>query len=512
MRPTLAPARLAGTLLLASGFACLGLGGGPAGASPRLGTGPRIGSSVSVNFTAAAAAPVVQITEDEPTAQFHPEGEGEYGYTYVTANPAAATALAAVVWPGAAAGNAGTLVSLLGGPDSLSALNDPVQASATTGTSQTHSSITTPAGTAMTASVEPASPSDVHSAASSSLAGGGLGGAGSVGSSTSTSGIDFASSTSNLTLTAQSKVTDVDLNGVVKVASVTSSATAQSIQGGTPKLVGATSFHDMTIGGQQVYVDGSGVHVGAPGAPAGPAGVDAVDAALAAAGMEVYFTAPHTITVGGTAYYYAASVLFYWAPPNDPSHNSFTMSLGGAAVSLTNSSMADGFGDLSGNAIGLDSGPSTGGGPAGAGLGSTTSPGTSTAGSAAVPPATAPPVAAPAGATGLPGPAAAPAGGATLSLPASPSAAASSAGGRGGAALDVATRLPGGIGVGWVVLAAIAALAGAGLTTRVPALLTRQAAGACPRARNPRSRSGREPRSHFGREPRSPFGREKERP
>lgn len=465
---TTRPVRLASSALLGAGaLALLGAGGGPAGAAPRL------AAEVSVNFTAAATAPVMQITEDEPNAQFHPEGDGDYGYTLVTANPGLANATAAVVWPGSAAANAGTLAALLGAPSSLSALNDPVQASASTGSNHTSSSITAPTGSTMSASVAPTGPTDQHATATSQLGGGGLGSEGSVGSSDSTSTIDYDSSTGDLTLTAQSQASHVDVGGVVSIGSVTSSASATSSGGQTPTMVGATNFHDMTIAGQEAFVDGSGVHVGAPGAPAGPAAIDSVDAALASAGMEVYFTAPHTITVGGVSYYYAASVLFFWAPPGDTSHNSFTMSLGGAAVSATASPEGD-FSSL------FDT---TGSG------GSTTASGGGSAPVAAVTPA----ASSPSGPTGS-AVAAAPSlpvtGGAapTLSLPASPAAAAEATVGHPEASVvPVDARLPGGIGVGWWILAALAAVAGAGLTTRVPGLLQRQAAATCPHARHPRS-------------------------
>lgn len=463
--------RLPGAVLLAGTFGCLGAG------APHAGAASLLPSAAQVNFTAAAAAPVMQVTEDEPTSQFHPEGEGEYGYTLATANPSAASALAAVAWPGSAAGNAGTLVEVLGGPSSLSALNDPVQASASTGTSRTHSSISAPSGSTMTASVDPTGPTDEHATATSAMAGGGLGPAGTTGESKSNSTIDFDSGTAVLSVMSDSTAADMDIAGVVRIGSVTSSASARAVNGGTPKLSGSTDFHDMSIAGQAAYLDGSGVHIGAPGAPAGPAAVESVDAALASAGMEVYFTAPHTITVGGTAYYYAASVLFYWAPPGDPSHNSFTLSLGGSAVSVSDSAEpAFGLG-------GIALGPSGGGG-----AGGETAPALAPAGSAATP----------GGATGVTAPALAAAGssnptagGATLSLPASPSAAADgTTGGSAGSPLAAATRLPGGVGAGWWVLVGLAALAGAALTTRIPALLQRQSAAACPRAARP-ARPGR---------------------
>jgi hypothetical protein len=429
--------------------------------------------SVDVNYTAAAMAPVLQATEDEPTAQFHPEGEGDFGYSMVTASPSGDSALASVMWPGAAAGNAGTLAVILGGPSSLTALNDPVQASASSGTGNTSQSTTTPAGTRMDASVQPSGPNDQHASADSVLAGGGLGSAGTIGSSSSATTIDFDSSTGALDVTATSSAHDLSVDGIVRIGSFRSSASAVSTAGATPRLTGATAFTDMTIAGQSVYVDGTGPHVGSPGQPAGPAEIDAVDAALSSAGMEVYFSAPHTIAVGGVAYYYAASVVFFWAPPGDAQHNSFTLTLGGAAVSVTDSASSFSTG------LSFGGGPVTGSGTTPAQTSAAVATAPSTAGPSSPSLAGVPSVA---GATGS-------SGGATLALPASPSAGVASA--APGGAEPAAASLPGGVGAGWFVLAAVAALAGAALTTRVPRLLTRQAAAACPNASRTASSSGR---------------------
>lgn len=460
--------RLAGAAGLGLAAALTWTGSAAAAAPAALGRSAAAGP-VSISYTAAAAAPIMQITEDEPTAQFHPEGEGDYGYTLVTANPSAATALAAVAWPGAAAGNAGTLVAVLGGP-TVNALNDPVQASAATGTSTTSSSVGGAPGTEMSASVRPTAPGDQHATATSMLAGGGLGAAGSVGSSSSTATIDFASASSTLTVTAHSSASDIGIDGVVSVGSVTSSAAAVSVGGAPPQLSGATDFHDMTVAGQSAYVDGSGVHLGAPGAPAGPAEVAAVDAALQQAGMEIYFTQPHTITVGGTAYYYAASVLVYWAPPDDPSDNSLTMTLGGSGVSLTDAATPGFATSATGPAVTATPAPSPASPSPSPAAGTPAVGGAAAVGTVGADGGTDAPVAGP------------PAGSTSLSLPASPSAAAPNATVE---AEPAGLRLPGGVSPGWLVLAVAIGLAGGGLGMRVPALLERRAASVCPRQKHP---------------------------
>src|SRR5947199_9826728 len=80
---------------------------------------------VTFQFQAAAQAPVAQITEDEPGATFHPEGEGEYNYAEADLSAAGGHALGTPFWPGSAAGNAGTLAQVLGAPDAASVLNYP---------------------------------------------------------------------------------------------------------------------------------------------------------------------------------------------------------------------------------------------------------------------------------------------------------------------------------------------------------------------------------------------------
>jgi hypothetical protein len=449
-------------------------GAGPAGAAPD--------QTDFVTYTAAAAAPVLQITEDEPTSQFHPEGEGDYGYTLVTADPGADTALAAVAWPGSTVGNAGTLAEVLGAPSSASALNDPVQASASSGTSQTEKSLTAPSGTTMTASVKPSAAGGQHATATTELAGGGLGAAGSAGSSSSTSTIDYNPGSATLTVSATCSGTGIDIDNLVRIGSFTSSATATSVDGASPALQGATTFGTMTIAGQSAYLDGSGVHLGSPKAPAGAAVVQTVDTALAASGMEVYFTAPHTITVGGTAYYYAASVLFYWVPPGDPSHNSLTETLGGSGVSMASSASAFNLPPST-----TPGAVTTGGSP------SATSPtpatvSTGSDGSTPIPTGSGvlPSLAGTSGGASTTG------GGTTLSLPAAPSTALETTGRQ--AALPAAVRLPGGVGAWWIALALAAALLGAGLTTRVPGLLDRRAASVCPREVRPTAKNPKEGR------------------
>jgi len=197
---------------------------------------------------------------------------------------------------------------------------------------------------------------------------------------------------------------------------------------------------DLTVGGQKAYVDGSGVHMGEPGKPAGSAVVDGVSKGLAGAGMQIYFTEPAKVTIGGVDYDYAPALLVYWAPPGDTNHDVFTFGFGGAAIQMVIS------GGEAASSTG-SSGPSDLGGGA---VGSGTDTGSGTSGLSAVP-------ASPASTTlQLPTPAS----GAHAALPRVLGNRLASA------------RSPGGIGGWWFLLLALAAIIGAVLFSRVPALLS----------------------------------------
>lgn len=434
--------RIAAAAITSGAAACFLTPGSPATAMPSDGS--------ILSYSVSVQAPLLQVTEDEPTSTFHPEGEGDYGYSFASLNPSGEHALSSLLWPGSAVGNAGTLIEVLGGPSGQSELNDPVRAEATSGTAQTQQSTTAPTGTEMSATVQPPSPGDQYSESRAAVAAADLGGPISVGASTSTSMIHFDSATGILKAEATSALHDVKIDGgLISIATVTSDATATSDNGDTPVTAGSTVIQGLTVAGQSAYVDGSGVHLGSPSSPAGPAVQGAVNSALEAAGMQVYSTTPAHVTVGEVDYYDASSLLFYWAPPGDSSNNSFTASVGGAGVSMA----ADSSGV---NLPGLDLGSS------GAGLLA-------------------------AGGTGLPGaapnpvlslPSGAPP---TLSAPPPRPSPPSTPVARQTGSL-AAVSLPGGLGAGWWVLIALGGLAGAWLLAGVPRAVATsgRGAGACP--------------------------------
>jgi hypothetical protein len=313
---------------------------GGASAASATGPGPsaRGGSSPTggfQNYLAGAMAPVYQMTEDAPNAQFHPQGEGEFDYSLATMTKATAYALSALVWPGSAAGNAGTLLSVLGVPGQTGALNDPARAEATSGSPDTSQNIGGPGGAAMAATVVPPQPGQQSAQARTTSGGGGLGPAGTTGAASSEGRIVLDPASGSLTTSATSAASDVGLDGgLVTIASFSSDARATSVSGGPVVTSGSTQVSGLQVAGQAAYLDGSGVHLGRPGHSAPPAEQSAVDSILSQAGMSIYFTDPHSVPIGGVEYYVAGSVLFYWPAPHDPNGDSFTLSLGGAAVSL----------------------------------------------------------------------------------------------------------------------------------------------------------------------------------
>ena len=390
-------------------------------------------------------------TYDNPTANFHPQVDNELPYAETDGDPTRAHAISSLYWPGAAGGNLGSLLAVLG-YSGFGALNDPVRAEAST-SSTTKQATAAPTGTTMTASVVPDSGFTQEASSTASWVGSPLGSAGSIGavSAVAKQTLDGAG---NLVATANNSMADVDIGGTFKAGSIATAAGEQSAGGGTPTLTSTITVTDLTIGGQHAYVDGSGVHMGQPGKPAGSAVVDSVSKGLAAAGMQIYFTEAAKVTIGGVAYDYAPALLVYWAPPGDTNHDVFTFGFGGAAIQMVTAGGDAGPAPVSG-ASSADNGTAFGGtGSASLSAGAS--------GLSAVPPSP--------GATSLqlPAPSAGSAprvlGNRTQSL--------------GNAGLATA-HSPGGIGGAWFLLLALAAIAGAVLAPRLPALLSSVTASTC---------------------------------
>ncbi len=418
------------------------------------------GTSAFGGYSITATAPGVEVTEDEPSAQAHPEAQGAVpeSSSLLSSGPVG-YALSTVAWPGATAANGGQLLSLVfpgpaGAvvPDAVTGLvqgeaalvNYPIRAEARSGTNPDASYNQVPAAD-LTAHADANRVEGVAQVKGADQPGG------------ATYGTMRSDSASTLTdnqakAVANSTVNNIALaGGAVKIASVTSTAQALS-DGTTSKTGGGTTVADMTIGGQRAYFDQTGVHAGSAGQPVNAAADQILDQALASFGMKTFVSTPQSQTSGATASYTAGSLLFTWDPPSNPSQNVITVTLGGARVAVNATPSFQSGATTDTGAAGTDSGT-------GAASAAPASSDTGGAGSSDLAGSTPLGVAAPATGTGAPGGQAQPTG--TVGI--SPVA------------------FFGGIGSAWIVLTvAGAALAALGARRLADDLLTGRTATSCP--------------------------------
>jgi hypothetical protein len=295
------------------------------------------------SYSLVATAPGFEMTEDEPSANAHPEGGGTVPYsTVVLSNGPLGYALSSVAWPGATEANAGGIVGLLfpnnvGGtplPDAITAAvgdnsnlaNYPVRAEARSGSKVDDKYDTFP-GATLTA----------HADAKLATAQGSMKKAEQPGSAS----FGSADSLSNAVLsdgagqaTATSKVSNINVGNVIKIDSVTSTADG-STDGVTAATTGSTTVQGMTIADQPAYVDEQGVHVGTQGQPANAIASQIANQALKDAGFQFFVTQAQTEQSGAQGSYTAGSLFIVWTPPSNPSGNVFVIALGGARVSVS---------------------------------------------------------------------------------------------------------------------------------------------------------------------------------
>jgi hypothetical protein len=284
----------------------------------------------------------MEFTEDEPTAQAHPEGQGAAPYTTsLLAGGGLGYALSTVAWPGAYGGNAGSLVlvalpSQIGPvprPDAVTdavktlspSLQYPIKAEARAGSAPDASFGQIP-GTTLTSHADG---NDVHALAD-------VQGASQPGAATYGNLHSDSSSTLNgnsVKALANSVVHDVNLaGGAVKIKTLTSTATATT-DGSNSSSNGGTTVSGLTVGGQPAYLDQDGLHIGSSNQPANAAAAEAANQVLTNFGMKVYVSQPQTERPAGGVTYQASSVVWTWAPPG--SSNLFVLTLGGARVSVS---------------------------------------------------------------------------------------------------------------------------------------------------------------------------------
>jgi hypothetical protein len=308
------------------------------GASAQASDGPNFGS-----YSVTATAPGFEMWEDEPSANAHPEGGGQAPYsTSMLSSGGLGYGLASVAWPGATEANADKVALLLfphdvGGvpiPDAvvgavqqgLPLASYPLRAEARTGSPSPDSTLEMQAGTLK-------AHADALLANATATMKGAAGSAGfTFGNAETIANTVLAAS--GATATADSKITKLDIGGVIKIDSITSTATA-STDGATGTSSGVTVVHGMTIAGQPAYVDEQGVHLGEQGQPANAVVSQIANQALTQGGFSFYVAQPQQEQAGAASSYTAGSLIIVWKPPGNPSENMFFISLGGSRVAVS---------------------------------------------------------------------------------------------------------------------------------------------------------------------------------
>lgn len=324
-RPTRA---LTGLVLLVPSSAVLigaGIGMHPASAANEPGSGFQ---SLDLRATSGGQ----QFFADKLAATAPGSAAGGVPWATADLGRSSSHALASVAWPGALAGNAGSLLLLLGpspcvpGDDPVTHqpipvvgglcdeqapipqpvmdqyhyLNTPVRAEAQYPTTP-NASQTVPG-----ASMEAAATGS--SAVASAIVGGGY----------SSDEVSFGTSrsVSHLEVTGPRSATSVgssflkDLKiagGVVAIDSVASRAVVTTT-GDHATASGGTDISGLEVGGIPITVDGSGIHADGNSVPADTA-LEAVKSILANAGIQLYATAPSKQVSGGSGTYRAGSLV-----------------------------------------------------------------------------------------------------------------------------------------------------------------------------------------------------------
>jgi hypothetical protein len=296
------------------------------------------------SYTITATAPGFEMTEDEPSANAHPEGGGQAPYsTSALTSGNNGYGLSSIAWPGATEANADKLAVLLFPkdvqgvpvPDAVTGLvktgspaaSYPDRAEARTGESKPDATLDAQ-GATLKAHADP-----LLAQATATMKG-----------ATGQAGFSFGNSETiaNSALSgtagqasADSKVTKIDIGGVIKIDSVTSHAEASTNGVAAEAPTGSTVVQGMTVAGQPAYVDERGVHIGEQGQPANAVASQIANQALNGGGFSFFVSQPQQEQSGASASYTAGSLIILWIPPSNPSKNVFTIALGGSRVAVT---------------------------------------------------------------------------------------------------------------------------------------------------------------------------------
>lgn len=283
-------------------------------------------------YVLSATAHGFGYTEDQPSANSHPESDGEVPESQARLAAGSGRALASVAWPGDLMGNLGSLVQLVNpdAPDEVQVLNYPVRAETSVGKPDvTNADVP---GALMTASARLD-----RVTATSVLDGGEVGTSAGFGSTRSSSTVTLSADTA--ASVADSTTKDLSFGGVITIKSVVSHAEGRT-DGTTATASGATSVSGMSVGGIPVTVDDNGVTVAGNNQPHDPVLQSTVNTLLQNAGMTIVLSKPTKEVDGGYVTYDAGSLVMVWMPPNNPSRNIVVMKVGGARV-VSGATLAD---------------------------------------------------------------------------------------------------------------------------------------------------------------------------
>jgi hypothetical protein len=276
-----------------------------------------------LSFGVETAARGLQAFQDDGTGSRSVEGDVPETTADLRSGPVG-RAFSSVVWPGPVVANVGSLVKFLAPqlPDQVKLLNDPVRAEAATG-QQPPTSTFSAANITMSAT---ASDQLVEARAT-------VGGV--TGQAAPTSGYTtVASSSLNAGQPkgyASASAVDIRIaGGLVRVASITSTATAGS-DGATGTGTATTVISGLEIAGQPVSVDERGVHVGNAQTGLNSFANQIVHQALAAARIEVSIGTPSKVVQGATASFTAPALVVTARSPSGV----VVLTLGGAEASVT---------------------------------------------------------------------------------------------------------------------------------------------------------------------------------
>lgn len=233
----------------------------------------------------------------------------------------------AVVWPGALAGNAGSLLVIAGAPQEAKAANSPVRAEATTGSGPEEVVNDDYPGATMAATAR-----EDRVSATSTVDNGAVSPVASF-ADAETRAVTTVTGAATVVSEAFSSVSGIDLaGGQVTVEGVTSTARAVS-DGRTATATGRTLVSGMRVAGQAVTIGQDGISVAGTGLPrVDDEAEKAVNTALASLRMTAVLSGASEERDGAATALTAGSLVLSWT---QSSGAKATVVLGGATVAVS---------------------------------------------------------------------------------------------------------------------------------------------------------------------------------